>query len=95
VTEISRGFVYHADSRGTGKFTRLFDLCRELMEEGQRKCFLRNDISAHYLTYVFLGAIDTFLSVMILGGEKMTQSREERISDGIAKVFFTGAEKQS
>jgi hypothetical protein len=30
---------------------------------------------------------------MILGGEKMNASREERISDGIAKVFFQGAVK--
>jgi TetR/AcrR family fatty acid metabolism transcriptional regulator len=93
VTEISRGFVYHADSRGKGKFGRLFDLCRGIMEEGQKNGFLRNDIAAHYLTYVFLGSIDTFLSVMILGGEKMNASREERISDGIAKVFFQGAVK--
>lgn len=93
VTEISRGFVYHADPRGKGKFSRLFDLCREIMEEGQKNGFLRNDIVARYLTYVFLGSIDTFLSVMILGGEKMNASREERISDGIAKVFFQGAVK--
>ncbi len=93
VIEISRGFVDHADSRGKGKFGRLFDLCREIMEEGQKNGFLRNDIAARYLTYVFLGSIDTFLSVMILGGEKMNASREERISDGIAKVFFQGAVK--
>jgi TetR/AcrR family fatty acid metabolism transcriptional regulator len=93
VTEISRGFVYHADEKGKGKFSRLFELCREIMEEGQKNGFLRDDIAAHYLTYVFLGSIDTFLSVMILGGEKMNASREGRISDGITKVFFQGAAK--
>lgn len=93
VTEISRGFVYHADAKGKDKFTRLFDLCRGIMEEGQKNGFLRNDVAAHYLTYVFLGAIDTFLSIMILGGEKMSASREERISEGISKVFLQGAIK--
>jgi len=94
ITEVSRGFVYHARSAGKSKFNRLFDLCREIMEEGQKNGYLRNDIPAHYLTYVFLGSIDTFLSVLILGGEGMTPSREGRISDGIAKVFLCGAQKQ-
>jgi len=66
-------------------------LCREIAEEGQKNGFLRADIHAHYLAYVFLGAIDTFLSIMILGGEKMTPAREKRISDGITKIFLHGA----
>jgi TetR/AcrR family fatty acid metabolism transcriptional regulator len=91
VTEVSRGFVYHAHSRGRDKFSRLFDLCREIIKEGQSAGFLRNDIQAHYLTYVFLGAIDTFLSVMILGGETLNPSREKRIISGITQVFLYGA----
>jgi TetR/AcrR family transcriptional regulator, fatty acid metabolism regulator protein len=91
VTEVSRGFVYHAHAKGKSKFSRLFDLCREIAEEGQKNGFLRADIHAHYLAYVFLGAIDTFLSIMILGGEKMTPAREKRISDGITKIFLHGA----
>jgi TetR/AcrR family transcriptional regulator, fatty acid metabolism regulator protein len=95
VTEVSRGFVYHAHSKGKSKFNRLFDFCREILEEGQKNGFLRTDIQARYLTYVFLGSIDTFLSVMILGGEKMTPSRENRITEGITKVFLRGAARQS
>ncbi len=95
VTEVSRGFVYHAHSKGKSKFNRLFDLCREILEEGQKNGSLRTDIQARYLTYVFLGSIDTFLSVMILGGEKMTVSREKRIIEGITKVFLHGAAQQS
>jgi hypothetical protein len=45
----------------------------------------------HYFTYVFLGSIDTFLSVMILGKETPTPGREKRIIEGITQVFLHGA----
>ncbi len=95
VTEVSRGFVYHAHSKGKSKFNRLFDLCREILEEGQKNGSLRTDIHARYLAYVLLGSIDTFLSVMVLGGEKMTPSRKRRISQGITKVFLEGAVRKN
>jgi TetR/AcrR family transcriptional regulator, fatty acid metabolism regulator protein len=91
VTEVSRGFVYHAHTKGRDKFNRLFTLCKEIVQEGQAKGDLRSDIQAHYLTYVFLGAIDTFLSVMILGNETLTPGREKRIIEGITQVFLHGA----
>lgn len=93
VKEVSRGFAYHADEKGKEKFTKLFTLCQELVQEGQKKGVLRNDIQANYLAYVFLGAIDTFLSVMILGNEPLTPVREKRIIEGITKVFLQGALK--
>ena len=91
VTEVSRGFVYHAHTKGRDKFNRLFTLCQEIVQEGQAKGALRRDIQAHYLTYVFLGSIDTFLSVMILGNETLTPGREKRIIEGITQVFLHGA----
>ncbi len=91
VTEVSRGFVYHAHTKGRDKFNRLFNLCREIIREGQAKGVLRSDIQAHYLAYVFLGSIDTFLSVMILGNETLTPGREKRIIEGITQVFLHGA----
>jgi len=91
VTEVSRGFVYHAHTKGKDKFNRLFTLCREIIQEGQERGFLRKDIQAHYPTYVFLGSIDTFLSVMILGNETLTPGREKRIIEGITQVFLHGA----
>lgn len=93
VTEVSRGFVYHAHTKGRDKFNRLFALCREIIQEGQARGVLRSDIQAHYLTYVFLGSIDTFLSVMILGNETLTTGREKRIIEGITQVFLHGAAK--
>ena len=91
VTEVSRGFVYHADSKGKDKFNKLFSLCQDIMSEGQQNGFLRNDIQANYLTYLFLGSIDTFLSVLILGNEKITAARQKRFTDGITNVFMHGA----
>lgn len=94
VTEVSRGFVYHAHTKGRDKFNRLFTLCREIILEGQAKGVLRSDIQAHYLAYVFLGSIDTFLSVMILGNETLTPGREKRIIEGITQIFLHGAAKK-
>jgi TetR/AcrR family transcriptional regulator, fatty acid metabolism regulator protein len=94
VTEVSRGFVYHAHTKGRDKFNRLFTLCQEIIQEGQAKGVLRSDIQAHYLAYVFLGSIDTFLSVMILGKETLTPGREKRIIEGITQIFLHGAAKK-
>jgi hypothetical protein len=91
VTEVSRGFVYHADSKGKDKFNKLFSLCQDIMSEGQQNGFLRKDIQANYLTYLFLGSIDTFLSVLILGNERITAARQKRFTDGITNVFMHGA----
>ena len=91
VTEVSRGFVYHADSKGKDKFNKLFSLCKDIMLEGQQKGFLRSDIQANYLTYLFLGSIDTFLSILILGNEKINSNRQKRFIDGITNVFMHGA----
>jgi TetR/AcrR family fatty acid metabolism transcriptional regulator len=91
VTEVSRGFIYHANSKGKDKFNKLFSLCQDIMSEGQQNGFLRKDIQANYLTYIFLGSIDTFLSVLILGNEKITAARQKRFTDGITNVFMHGA----
>lgn len=91
VTEVSRGFVYHADSKGKDKFNKLFSLCQDIMLDGQQQGVLRKDIRANYLTYLFLGSIDTFLSVMILGNEKLNETRHQRFIEGIINVFLHGA----
>jgi hypothetical protein len=61
------------------------------MTEGQQRGFLRNDIQANYLTYLFLGSIDSFLSVLILGNEKLNVARQRRFTDGITSVFLHGS----
>ncbi|MFH1079865.1 MAG: TetR/AcrR family transcriptional regulator [Pseudomonadota bacterium] len=91
ITEVSRGFVYHSNSKGKDKFRKLFSLCKDIMTEGQQRGFLRNDIQANYLVYLFLGAIDSFLSVLILGNEKINTARQKHFTDGITSVFLHGS----
>jgi len=91
VTEISRGFAYHGQSRSREQFLELFRRATALMAEGQESGFLDRDIDPRYLAYIFLGAIDTFLSVMILGKEKLTDSRAGKIVESIMAVFLKGA----
>ncbi len=95
VAEVSRGFIYHSSPRGKDKFRKLFNLCEDIIREGQTRGTLRSDIQSNYLTYVFLGAIDTFLSVMILGNETLSKSREKRIIESLTSVFLHGAEAEA
>lgn len=91
VMEISRGFIYHNYAGRKEKFLKLFSLCEEIIHEGQTEGSIRKDIKANFLTYIFLGAIDTVISIMILGNERLTESREKRAIDGIISVFMYGA----
>jgi len=91
VTEVCRGFVYHNDPKGKDKFRKLFAFCQDIMLEGQHKGILRTDIQPIYLAYLFLGAIDTFLSILILSNETLTLGRQNRFTEAIISVFLNGA----
>jgi len=90
VTEVSRSSHYRTE-RGLARFRKFFALFDEIMSNGQKSGYFRNDISPHYLTYIFLGAIEAFISVMVLGKEKLTKKREQRTIDSIVHVFLCGA----
>ncbi|HDP26090.1 MAG TPA: TetR/AcrR family transcriptional regulator [Deltaproteobacteria bacterium] len=90
VSEVCRSSVYHT-TEGLAKFLNFFSLCEEIMAEGQNKGVLRNDVGAHHLSYIFYGAIETFISVMVLGKEPLTDKRKERASGAILGVFMDGA----
>ncbi len=90
ITEVSRSSVYHT-AKGLAKFRSFFSLTEEIMVEGQKKGFLRSDIAPHYLTYIFLGAVEAFISVMVLGKEEITRERKERTINSIIQVFLFGA----
>lgn len=91
VSEVCRSSVYHT-KEGLSKFLKFFTLCEEIMTEGQKRGFLKKDISPHHLTYIFYGAIETFISVMVLGREPLTKKRLERAVNAIMEVFLSGAE---
>lgn len=90
VSEVCRSSVYHTEE-GLSKFLKFFSLCEEIMLEGQKKGFLKKGIPPHHLTYIFYGAIETFISVMVLGKEPLTKKRQERAVNAIMEVFMEGA----
>jgi len=90
VSEVCRSSVYHTEE-GLSKFLKFFSLCEDIMAEGQERGFLSKDIPAHHLTYIFYGAIETFISVMVLGREPLTKKRQERAASAILHVFMDRA----
>jgi len=90
VSEVCRSSVYHT-KEGLSKFMKFFSLCEDIMDEGQEKGLLKKDIPSHHLTYIFYGAIETFISVMVLGKEPLTKKRLERAVNAIMEVFMEGA----
>jgi hypothetical protein len=66
-----------------------------VIAEGQKRKLLRTDIKARYLTYMFLGAVETFLSTMVLVDQKIKgDTQKKRIAKSILEVFLNGAKKQ-
>lgn len=92
VSEVCRSSVYHTEE-GLSRFLKFFNLCEDIMIEGQRQGFLKKEIPSRHLTYIFYGAIETFISVMVLGKEPLTKKRQERAVNAIMEVFMNGAKK--
>ena len=80
--------VYEAlRAKRTIAYTTVMTMMRILEEKG----YLKKDIPPHHLTYIFYGAIETFISVMVLGKEPLTKKRQERAVNAIMEVFMDGA----
>jgi TetR/AcrR family transcriptional regulator, fatty acid metabolism regulator protein len=90
VSEVCRSSVYHTEE-GLSKFLKFFSLCEQVMVQGQESGFLIKDVPSHHLTYIFYGAIETFISVMVLGKEPLTKKRHQRATNAILRVFIDGA----
>jgi TetR/AcrR family transcriptional regulator, fatty acid metabolism regulator protein len=90
VSEVCRSSVYHTEE-GLSKFLKFFSLCEQVMVQGQQSGFLIQEVPPHHLTYIFYGAIETFISVMVLGKEPLTKKRHERATNAILQVFINGA----
>lgn len=92
VSEVCRSSVYHTEE-GLSRFLKFFNLCEDIMLEGQKQGFLKKDIPSRHLTYIFYGAIEAFISVMVLGKEPLTKKRQERAVNAIMEVFMDGAKR--
>lgn len=94
ITEISRSTT-NLTSYRLDHFKKSMSLTEEVIAEGQKKQLLRTDIKARYLTYMFLGSVETFLSTMVLVDQKIKgDTQKERIAQSILEVFLNGARNQ-
>ena len=91
ITEISRSTTNLTKDR-LSRFKKFMSLTEEVISEGQAGQSLRTDFKARYLTYIFLGALEAFISTMVLedqGFKGNTQKKE--IAESILEVFMNGA----
>ncbi len=91
VAEISRSSVNLTKQR-LRPFRDLMTKTESIMTQGQQEGTLRSDIRARYLTYFFLGALESFLSAMVLENLPLKDEEQQaRIATGVLTVFFDGA----
>jgi len=91
VTEISRSTANLTPKR-LKNFQKFMLLTDGIMGAGQKAGVLRKDFKVRYLTYIFLGALETFVSAMVLVDQKIKGNRQkERIAESILEVFLNGA----
>lgn len=94
ITEISRSTTNLTSNR-LERFKKFMSLTEAVMTEGQEKEILRADFKARYLTYIFLGALETFVSAMVLVDQKIKgDAQKDRIANSILEVFLNGAKRQ-
>jgi TetR/AcrR family transcriptional regulator, fatty acid metabolism regulator protein len=75
--------------------TKFVDRVDALMSEGQESGLLRRDIRARYLSYIFLGALNTIVAAMVFADEKIRDDDQKiRIADSILDLFLNGAKRQ-
>jgi TetR/AcrR family fatty acid metabolism transcriptional regulator len=94
ITEISRSTA-NLNSKRLGYFKKSMSLTEAVILEGQEKKVLRTDFKARYLTYIFLGALEAFVSTMVFGDQKIKgDAQKNRIAESILEVFLNGAKNQ-
>jgi len=91
ITEISRSSTNLTPPRL--KWFKIFmNRVESIIFEAQSANELRKDIKPRYLTYIFLGAVETFVSTMVLENHPIRgRNQKHRIATGLLEVFFNGA----
>jgi TetR/AcrR family transcriptional regulator, fatty acid metabolism regulator protein len=93
ITEISRSTTNLTPER-LEHFKAFMSITEKVMQEGQDQGALRADFKARYLTYIFLGALETFVSTMVLANQHIKgNAQKQRIAESILEVFLNGAKK--
>ena len=91
ITEISRSAA-NLTPACLHWFKMFLSSTEKIMSVGQANKILRTDIKARYLTYIFLGAIESFVSAMVLENQPLrSKAQKLRIAVGLLQVFMNGA----
>jgi TetR/AcrR family fatty acid metabolism transcriptional regulator len=94
ITEISRSSTNLTLER-LEDFKRFMAETERVITEGQEKGVFRIDFKARYLTYIFLGSLEAFVSTMVLADQKIKgDPQKNRIAESILEVFVNGARTQ-
>ena len=73
-------------------FKVFMDRTGAIIAKAQDQQMLRSDVRARYLTYIFLGALETFISTMVLQNQPLKgRGQKQRIASALLDVFFNGA----
>jgi len=95
ITEISRSTTNLTSTR-LERFKEFMFLTEQVITEGQERGMLRRDFKASYLTYIFLGALEAFVSAMVLVDQRIKgDAQKHRIAESILEVFLNGAKQQT
>lgn len=91
ITEISRSLANLTPARL--KWFKLFmGRIEKIISEAQARNLLRTDVKARYLTYIFLGGIESIVSVMVFENRPIKgRAQKQRIATAIMEIFFNGA----
>ncbi|RLB41030.1 MAG: hypothetical protein DRH12_09185 [Deltaproteobacteria bacterium] len=91
ITEISRSTTNLTPDR-LSHFKNFMKMTQDVIKEGQAQGLLRDDFPSRYLTYIFLGALETFVSAMVLVDQKFKDlEQKNKVAQAILEVFMNGA----
>ncbi|MBW1924813.1 MAG: TetR/AcrR family transcriptional regulator [Deltaproteobacteria bacterium] len=93
-TEISRSTANLTKDR-LDRFKKFISMTESVIAEGQQVGLLRSDYKPRYLTNIFLGALDSFISTMVLAGQKIKGDKQRNtIAESLLEVFLNGAKSR-
>jgi TetR/AcrR family transcriptional regulator, fatty acid metabolism regulator protein len=94
ITEISRSSANLTSDR-LHMFRVFMGKTEKIIARGQTAKELRTDIKARYLTYIFLGALESFISIMVLEGRPLKgRAEKQRIASALMEVFLKGSHRR-
>ncbi len=93
ITEISRSSANLTPERRE-MFRVFITNTDRIISRGQAAKVLRSDVKAWHLTYIFLGALETFVSLLVLEGRPLKgRAEKQRIANALLEVFLKGARR--